>query len=137
MSRSGPVNNRTGPFLIVDDEPDICWTLERILKAAGGICHTALTVKEALALAKHHIFHAAFLDAKLPDGDGLTLARWLREADPHIRIVLVSGYFYQDDPVITDAVQTGLVAAFIAKPFAHHDILRAIGRQHAAGNSRP
>jgi DNA-binding NtrC family response regulator len=132
------VNKDSGPFLIVDDEPEMCWALERILKGAGGTCRTAYSAKEAVALAERQSFCTAFLDAKLPDNDGLDLARRLLESKPGIRIVIVSGYFYQDDPIITEAIQSGLIAAFVAKPFARDEILRAIGSPpFAHGDRRP
>ncbi len=130
------MTNDSGPFLIVDDEPEMCWVLERILKGAGGICSTAFDAKEALSLAESQSFRMAFLDAKLPDHDGLDLARRLMESIPGIRIVIVSGYFYQDDPAITGAIQSGLISAFVAKPFAHDEILRTIGSPHSVvGNT--
>ncbi len=129
------------PCLIVDDEPEMCWALARILTGAGGSCQTAASAREAIALAARHPFRLAFLDAKLPDADGLDLARRLQAFHPGIRIVLVSGYFYQDDPLITAAIQSGQIAAFIAKPFAHAEIRRAIGAMPksapAAGRETP
>ncbi|MFH0809398.1 MAG: response regulator [Pseudomonadota bacterium] len=120
------MNHNSGPFLIVDDESEICWALERILTKKGGVCQTALNAKEAIALAQRQPFRMAFLDAKLPDIDGLDLARRLRESDPHLAIVIVSGYLYQDDPAIEGALHSGLISAFVAKPFAHGEILRVI-----------
>lgn len=121
-------NTSSGPFLIVDDEPEMCWALALILKRAGGVCHTASNAKDAIALAETHAFSTAFLDAKLPDTDGLALALRLRESLPGIRCVIVSGYFYREDPLITEAIRSGQIDAFIAKPFAHAEILQAVGR---------
>ncbi|HWR11656.1 MAG TPA: response regulator [Rectinemataceae bacterium] len=120
------MNSDKGPFLVVDDEPEICWVLERILRKAGSVCHTARDAKEAMALAECQPYRMAFLDAKLPDHDGLDLARRLLKSSPGIRIVIVSGYFYQDDPNIAAAIRSGLISAFVAKPFDHAEILRAI-----------
>ena len=115
-----------GPFLVVDDEPEICWVLKRILTRAGSVCDTALDAREAIVLAEKQAYGMAFLDAKLPDHDGLELARRIKAIVPGIRIVIVSGYFYQDDSTIAAAIKSGLVSAFIAKPFDHAEILRAI-----------
>lgn len=120
--------NEGGQFLIVDDEPEMCWALQRILQAGGGVCQTASDARQALAMAAGHPFRVAFLDAKLANDDGLDLARQLQRTNPGIRIVIVSGYFYQDDPLILDALQSGLISAFVAKPFRRDDILRAMGR---------
>jgi len=120
------MSNKHAAFLVVDDEPEICWIFERIINKSGAVCHTARNAKEAKALANLQPYSIAFLDAKLPDSDGLDLANWLINFLPGIHIVIVSGYFYQDDPIITAAVRLGRISAFIAKPFNHAEILRTI-----------
>jgi len=113
-------------FLIIDDEPDMCWALEYILKRNGFPSKRALTGQEALTLMKTDRFRLAFLDAKLPDIEGLDLARQIRKRDPAVRIVMISGYFYRDDDAIQKAVAEGLINGFIGKPFDHDEILKAI-----------
>jgi CheY-like chemotaxis protein len=81
-----------------------------------------------MALTESNKFGMAFLDAKLPDIDGLELARKLRKTNAHLPIVIVSGYFYQDDPTIEGVLQAGLVAAFVGKPFDHDEIVSVITR---------
>lgn len=114
------------PFLVVDDEPEMCWIIEKFLRRSGFVCETALNGHEAIALTKRQPFRMAFLDAKLPDLDGLELARRIRKLDPSLPIVIVSGYFYQEDEIIEKAKESGLISAFISKPFEHHEILRVI-----------
>jgi hypothetical protein len=43
-----------------------------------------------------------------------------------VRVVLVSGYHYHDDPVIRQAFDQGLICGFLAKPFTHNDLLNAL-----------
>ena len=86
----------------------------------------ALNAQEAIALTERQSFRMAFLDAKLPDIDGLDLAWQLQKSDPHLPIVIVSGYFYQDDLTIEKALQSGLISAFVGKPFTHDEIVRVI-----------
>ena len=125
------MNQENAPFLVVDDEPEMCWILENILRKNGFTCQTALNAQEAIALTERQPFRMAFLDAKLPDIDGLKLARRLRKLAPRLPIVIVSGYFYQDDATIEGALKSGLIAAFISKPFIHDEIARVINL-HAA-----
>lgn len=113
-------------FLVVDDEPDMCWALEHILKRAGTLLKKALTGEEALALMGSDRFKLAFVDAKLPDMEGLELARQMRQADPAIRIVMISGYFYREDVDVQQALAEGLICGFVGKPFHHDEIRRAI-----------
>jgi len=125
------VNEPYAPILVVDDEPEMCWILENIIKGSGFTCLKALNGQDSIALTERQSFRMAFLDAKLPDIDGLELARRLRKFDPCLPIVIVSGYFYQDDPVIEGVLKSGLIAAFISKPFIHDEIARVI-TLHAA-----
>jgi len=120
------MRKRDDIFLIVDDEPDMCWTLEHILNESGFILKTAQNGHEALDLMKQYHFRLVFLDAKLPDIDGLELARRIRKIDPSVRIVLVTGYFYRDDVDVEKALAQGLICSFISKPFLHNEILKAI-----------
>ena len=121
---------RTGApeVLIVDDEPDICWALTHILKGMGIVPVTTTSGREALRLAQSQRFHLAFVDAKLPDMDGLDLARSIREGDAAVRIVLVSGYFYRDDAEVRQAMVAGLITSFVSKPIPHEEV-QAIARE--------
>lgn len=120
------MNDAGSLFLIVDDEPEICWVLERILNKAGGTCDSAHSAKEAISMMEYRRYDMAFLDAKLPDLDGFELAQCLRKTYPGLYIVIVSGYYYKDDLTIVTAIQSGLISAFIAKPFIHEEILHAL-----------
>ena len=113
-------------ILIVDDEPDMCWALEYLLNKRGYVTRTAMSGQDALELTERHRFACAFLDAKLPDMDGLELARRIREKAPDMRILMVSGYFYRDDVSIQEAISQGLIIDFISKPFLQEEILRAL-----------
>ncbi len=120
------MNEKQAPILVVDDEPEMCWILENIIRKTGFACMTALSAREAIALTESNKFGMAFLDAKLPDIDGLEFARKLRKTNAHLPIVIVSGYFYPDDPTIEGALRAGLITAFVGKPFDHDEIVSII-----------
>jgi DNA-binding NtrC family response regulator len=112
--------------LVVDDDPDICWALERVLGGLGAQCIRALDGRTALQAARRSRPTMALLDAKLPDIDGLELARKLRLADPGILVLVVSGYFYKDDPAIQAALEQRLIHGFIEKPFSHAEVIETV-----------
>jgi DNA-binding NtrC family response regulator len=115
-------------ILIVDDEPDMCWALENILNSAGYQITTVTSGKKALELVKETSFQVVFIDAKLPDLDGLELATLICQRSPHTAIVLISGYFYQEDKTITEGLHEGLFIGFISKPFDLEEV-RLMARQ--------
>jgi len=112
--------------LVVDDDPDICWALEHVLGGLGAQCIRALDGQTALQAARLNHLTLALLDAKLPDIDGLELARNIRIADPGILVLLVSGYFYKDDPAIQAALEQRLIHGFIEKPFSHTEVIETV-----------
>lgn len=122
------IQNGAARVLIVDDEPDICWALIHILKRMGIVAVTTTSGRSALRLVKSHRFDLAFVDAKLPDVDGLDLASRMRQDDAAARIVLISGYFYPDDADVRQAIAAGLITGFISKPILHEEV-EAIARQ--------
>lgn len=113
-------------ILIIDDEPDMCWALKHLLEKNGFLITKAANGGEALDLLTSGSFQGAFLDAKLPDIEGLELARQFREKAPQMRIILISGYFYNDDVAVEKALGEGLICGFIGKPFLHEEILKAV-----------
>jgi CheY-like chemotaxis protein len=115
-------------ILIVDDEPDMCWALENILRPAGFKVTTTTSGVEALELLAGEPYAAAFVDVKLPDLDGLELAALIRQRSPHTAIVLISGYYYQEDKTITERLQEDLFIGFISKPFNLEEV-RLLARQ--------
>jgi DNA-binding NtrC family response regulator len=103
--------------LIVDDESDTCWAIEHVLGRCAIRCTRALTAAAALGQMQPGAFDLAILDVKLPDLDGIELA-----------LLVVSGYFYRHDATIEQAQAEGLILDFIAKPFQHQELTRAVER---------
>lgn len=113
-------------FLIVDDEPDMCWILEHVLRQEACSVKKATSGKEAMELLKFNKFRMAFVDLKLCDAEGLELASRFKAADPSLRIIMISGFCYKDDPTVQKALAEGLICDFIAKPFLHSEIIRSL-----------
>ena len=114
--------------LIVDDDPDTCWALEHVLWQHGLHSELAAQAERALERVRSRRYALALLDAKLPDMDGLVLAQRIRAIDPRLKLILISGYFYQDDAVVRSAQASGLIQDFIGKPFLHAELMRVVKR---------
>lgn len=116
------VKSKKQNILIVDDEPDMCWALGCILDRMAFCVKKAFNGEQALQLVGQEHFPMAFLDAKLPDIEGLDLAARIVQKDAGVRIFMVSGFFYKNDKEVQQALALNLIAGFIAKPFDHEEI---------------
>jgi DNA-binding response OmpR family regulator len=115
--------------LVVDDEPDVCWALETLLRRNGVTVVTVGGGVEALRWLKESTTacRLILLDAKLADIEGVELARRIRaETSFTGPVILVSGYFYKDDSIVKDNLRTGLISAFVTKPVHHDELLKTI-----------
>ncbi len=112
--------------LIVDDEPDMCWALTHVLRQAGYAVTSTTRGMEALELLETESFVLAFVDAMLPDLDGHELAATIRAEKPQMAIILISGYYYPEDPNIADGLGQELFDAFVAKPFTLDNIRQVV-----------
>lgn len=120
-------------ILVVDDEPGMSWVIRRLLAGRGWRVVTAANGTEALEALRSQRFELALVDAKLPDVDGLELAARMGKAAAGLPLILMSAYFYPDDPLVQRALASGVIREFIAKPFRHEALLAALGPGPAAG----
>jgi DNA-binding response OmpR family regulator len=115
--------------LVVDDEPDVCWALQTLLRRNGFTVVTVGGGAEALQWLKQATLacRLILLDAKLADIEGVELARRIRaETFCTAPVILVSGYFYKDDSIVQDNLRSGLISTFVTKPVHHDELLKAI-----------
>ena len=74
-----------------------------------------------------HVSQLILIDAKLGDIEGADLAKRIRaEISCIAPIVMISGYFYKDDILVQEMLSTGLIMAFVTKPFRHDEILKTM-----------
>lgn len=122
--------------LVVDDDQDMCWVLEVALVGLGCTVTTAGSARHAITSVAEHAFPIAFVDARLPDMDGLRLIGELRRLRPAMRIIMISGYYIEDDRRISEAVRTCEIDGFLAKPFQIDAVVAAVTGK-GNGNCRP
>jgi DNA-binding NtrC family response regulator len=79
-------------ILIVDDEATIADGLRMMLEAEGYSVRIAGSVQTALAALSQSDAQAAIVDLMLPDGDGLTLTRELKQRDPALEVIVITAY---------------------------------------------
>ena len=82
----------TALILIVDDDEVLGQVLGRVLTRNGRTAVRASNVAQALEKAAQQQPQLALIDLCLPDGDGLDLARQLREKHPNLPLILMTAY---------------------------------------------
>ena len=99
--------------LVVDDEAFILETAAETLESAGYRPTTANGGEEALQIAATEPVDVVVTDLRMPNMDGFTLIRQLRDRFPTLPIIAASG---MADGRTDKAVEAG-AQAFLAKPF--------------------
>jgi len=115
----------TETILIADDEADVRYFLEVILKANGYSVLSASNAQAALDLLPAPPAHVHLLlsDVGLPAMDGFELSKRLRELQPGAKTILTSGY--SDGGLKTKMAEKG-IDAFVSKPYDMAELLRVI-----------
>lgn len=76
-------------LLVVEDDPPLQAALLRLLGQWGYATELASTAAEALGWLESELFDLVLLDLGLPDRDGLSLCRQLRQLSRHQPLVLM------------------------------------------------
>jgi len=108
-----------GKVLIVDNEPGILRLLERTLLADGHEVWTASGASEALKLLKEHPVDVILMDIYMPEMSGLALMKIVRQSNPKVRTILISGR--HSGKAEATAKQFGAFG-FVSKPFRRCDL---------------
>lgn len=110
-------------LLLVDDDAAMLHTTERILKGQYDV-HSALTPSQALELGGPDPFDLAIVDIRMPEMDGFELMARLKDRDPALDVILMTGSTNDTDARLTRAIRENAFF-FINKPF-HRDVLLAL-----------
>jgi two-component system, NtrC family, response regulator AtoC len=109
-------------ILIIDDEAFICENVERILSDEGFQVRSAATGNEAHDIVASEEIDLALLDLNLGTEDGIEVLKALKELDPELLVIIITGY-----GSVESAVESLKLGAFhyMKKPFKA-DALRLI-----------
>ena len=118
MSKS---RNQDTRILVVDDEPMITDGLRQHLTDEGYAVDTAATGAEAIDLFDGGAHHLAICDLQLPDIDGLTLLRHMKDAKPTTEVIVVTGHGSGVQTAV-EAIKAGAFY-FVEKPFDFEELL--------------
>lgn len=108
---------------VVDDDRDILQVLAANLTLHGFEVLTAETVGSCLNIVKQHVPDLIVLDAMLPDGDGFSVCRTLREDLPTLPIIMLTARDKVSDKVV--GLESG-ADDYVVKPFETLELIARI-----------
>ncbi len=110
------------PILIIDDDEDICQTMKKALELQGYQVLSASSGEEAITIVQQRVCRIAFVDIKLPLMDGLETLLRLKEINPNIMAIMMTGY--RDE--VKDTVDKAIAASAITCLYKPFDPLKAL-----------
>jgi CheY-like chemotaxis protein len=108
--------------LVVDDDPVIGRSFDRVLSENGYEVSTAHNGPQALARIRGEDYDVVFTDIKMPGMDGLELAERIRKARPWVPVVIITGY---GTPANAARAEAAGVWGFLDKPLSPGTIERS------------
>lgn len=79
-------------LLIIDDEPNVCYSLEKALASPRLSVRTAGTAQEGIEAVRRDPTDAVILDVRLPDMSGLEAYRLLRKFDARLPVIVITAH---------------------------------------------
>ncbi len=111
-------------LLTVDDEPSVLSALRRLFRKQGYRILQATSGAEGLALLREHRVDVVVSDMRMPEMDGAQFLEAVRDTDPAIMRILLTGY--ADVGSTVAAINRGEIHRYIAKPWDDQDLLLVV-----------
>jgi CheY-like chemotaxis protein len=122
-------NNKVKKFLLVDDEPDVTYTIKNILEDNGLQVDTFNDPITALNSYTSNFYDLVILDIKMPKIDGFELCIKIREKDPKVKICFLTAsemYYEKFRKARSELGRLIGEDCFIQKPVKNDDLIRKL-----------
>lgn len=106
-------------LLVVDDEPGLCFLLQKQFSLTGFTVFTATNGRDALQLIKKEKPKIVFLDVKMLGMTGLETLMRIKEIDKNIKVIMVT---VMDDERTRQRAKDLGADRFITKPFMNEEL---------------
>ncbi len=110
-------------LLLVEDDPILGRGLSVHLKSEGYSVDWAESLKSARSFLHQQSYHLVILDLTLPDGDGLSLLRYLREQIKSTSVMVLTAQINEE--TVVEALQSG-ASDYVRKPFSSRELFARI-----------
>ena len=121
-------------ILVVDDDPVIGKSFDRVLSGKGYAVITAADGEEALRKLSAETYDVVFTDIRMPGMSGLEVVERVKASQPWLPVVIVTGYGTGENEARATAAG---VAGFLRKPLSPDMIEGTTERALAAGAAAP
>ena len=125
-------------ILVIEDEPSLSEVVSLYLKRAGFQVQVANDGKQAMSILEKQIPDFVIMDIMLPEVDGLSLTRWLRDRS-NVPIIMVTARREEVDRIA--GLEMG-ADDYVVKPFSPQElvsrvraVLRRTGRDQSTAES--
>jgi DNA-binding NtrC family response regulator len=105
-------------LLIVDDEEELAKALERVLVLEGYDTMSVTCPLKAMEIIKHQKIHIVLTDIVMPGMDGIDLLIAIRNFDPLVQVIMMTGYSTMDKTM--QCLEQGAID-YLFKPFSSFD----------------
>ncbi len=112
-------------LLIIDDEPNVCYTLEKVLGSARLKVLTAATAVDGLDAVRREPPDAVILDVRLPDMSGLDAYRQIRHIDARLPVIVITAHGTTETAI--EAMKLGAFD-YLLKPLDLEQLRDVVGR---------
>ena len=131
MGQSEPLTR--WPVLVVEDEPILRMDAIGMVEKAGFEAVEAMSSADAIRLLEERLdIRLVYMDLDMPRSrKGIEIAAAIRKRWPPIEIILTAAYFTRDSVEIPER------AEFYSKPIDHAQVIAAMQRLIASGETRP
>ena len=103
-------------IMLVDDDPYFCDMLKDALERKGYRVSIAGEGLEAVEMARRASYDLFFIDMKLPTINGLETYLALREIDPKVQAIMMTGYRNETNELVSEALRNSAFTC-LYKPF--------------------
>ncbi len=110
-------------ILLVEDDVDFAFGLERALRARSHVVRTVGTAAEAYRAARAESYDIVLLDLGLPDASGREVLAELLRDDPQVAVIVLTG---RDDAASAVASLRGGASHYLTKPVSLDELHLAV-----------
>ncbi|MDR3369257.1 EAL domain-containing protein [Rhodoferax sp.] len=114
----------TRTLLLVDDEPNVLSSLNRLLRRDGYRILTTTSAREGLDLLATHAVQVIISDQRMPEMSGTEFLSRVKQLHPQSMRMVLSGY--TDLNTVTQAINEGAIYKFLTKPWNDNEVRETV-----------